>query len=248
MRALLPRAVEDVDLAAAYPVSDRRSSFLRVSMVSSIDGASDAGGRSAGLSGPADKAILALLRDRADVVLVGAGTARAEGYASAKAVSAERTARRTDAGLAEIAPLALVSASCELDPDDAMFRDAAARTIVLTCAAAPADRREAVGTVAEVIIAGEDAVDPLRIRGALGDRGLAHVVCEGGPRLAAELLEAGVVDELCLTVAPRLIGPGPARIVRGDAFAAPHELRLAHLLTEDDFLFLRYATGGFPAA
>lgn len=244
MRRLLPEPAEDVDLRDAYPATDPAASWLRLSMVSSADGASDAGGVTAGLSGSGDKAVLALLRDRADVVLVGAGTARAEGYRSAQTVSPERSRLRADAGLAPVARLALVTNSADLDPAGDAFTDAASPTIVLTCAAAPAARRDALAEVADVIVVGDTHVDPSGIRAALGELGLPRVVCEGGPRLAADLLAAGVVDEVCLTLAPQLIGPGPGRIVRGESFDGGHSLQLEHVLTDDGFLFLRYRTRG----
>ncbi len=74
----------------------------------------------------------------------------------------------------------------------------------------------------------------------LARRGLAQVLCEGGPHLFGSLLAADLVDELCLTVSPLLIGPGPGRIVAGPGRSEPLPMRLAHLLEADGTLLTRY--------
>src|SRR5215211_3753095 len=139
MRRLFPDPVADLDLdgtLAAYAPPAGAHRHLRVNFVSSVDGAVTLDGRSGGLSVPADKRVFGLLRDLAEVILVGAGTARAEGYGP-PAHSPERRARRRALGLAEVPPLALVTGSLELDPAAPLFTAAAARTIVVTSAAAP---------------------------------------------------------------------------------------------------------------
>src|SRR5437899_1114982 len=149
MRQLLPRYAEEVDLDATYAVPDRP--HLRANMVASVDGAASADGRSGGLSGPADKALFATLRGLTDVVLVGAGTVRAENYGPAHP-SPKRRAWRRAMGLAEVPPIAVVSGRLDLDPAGRFFtEDVIARPLVLTCAAAPADRRGALAKVADVL-------------------------------------------------------------------------------------------------
>jgi len=91
---------------------------------------------------------------------------------------------------------------------------------------------------AEVIVAGADRVDVRRAVAALRDLGHRHILCEGGPRLNAQLVAAGLVDELCLTISPMLVGGGAARIL--DGTSSPTGLRLAHVLTDNGFLFCRY--------
>jgi riboflavin biosynthesis pyrimidine reductase len=93
---------------------------------------------------------------------------------------------------------------------------------------------------AEVVTAGADTVDLAAAVLALRERGLHHILCEGGPRLFATLAGAGLVDELCLTVSPRLAGPGPGRIVAGDGWAAEGQAELAGLLEHRGALFARY--------
>ena len=235
MRQLLPRPAEDLsddDLLAAYATADRR---LRVNFVSSADGSVSLRGRSGGLSGPADKRVFALLRDVADVVLVAAGTVRSEGYGYPD-LSARRRRLRTELGLAELPTFAILSRSLYLDLDSSLFTGPPVRTVVLTSADPPADRRAALAERADVV----PTADLAGAVAALHERGLTRILCEGGPVLFASLLAAGLVDELCLTLSPLLAGPGAGRIVAG----VPHPpvgLAVRHLLEEDGVLFLRYA-------
>jgi len=229
----------DLDEAYAAPLG------VRVNMVSSVDGAASREGLSEGLSGPADKRVFSVLRGLADVVLVGAGTARAEGYRPVRP-RPERRQRRVASGLSPVPPLAVVSAALTLDPTAELFTGAEARTLVLTCESAPAGRREALAEVADVVVCGQSTVDIRAGLDSLAERGLRRVLCEGGPTLLGTLLAAGRVDEVCLTVAPLLLAGTAPRIATGPP-AVPASARLLHVLSEDDWLFLRYALAGSPA-
>lgn len=248
MRGLLPEQTELDDTALArlygYPAGPAR--VLRANMVGSLDGAATVEGLSAGLSSPGDRRVFWALRTLADVILVGAGTARAEGYHPTR-IKEPWSSLGLRAGRPAAPPLALVSRSLQLDPDAPLIAQAPAdaRTIVITCAASPADRRAALAGVADVIVAGDDSVDLAVAVAALADRGLGHILCEGGPTLLSDLAVAGLLDELCLTLSPVLAGPAAVRILGrmgdpGTRFPA-RRLTLAHLLEEDDVLFARYA-------
>ena len=242
VRQLLPTPtgeLTDDDLLAAYAVPDGPAPHVRVNFVASADGAAWLDGRSGGLSTAPDKRVFALLRDLADVVLVGAGTIRTEG-SSYPDFSARRRDRRRAGGLAELPTFAVVSGALDLDPSSRLFVGAPVRTIVITSAAAPPDRRAALAPVAEIVTAGEEHVDLAAAVDALAERGLRRVLSEGGPALLGGLVAAGRLDELCLTVTPLLAGPGPGRIVAGPGFGAAG-LTLRHLLSEDGSLFTRYA-------
>jgi riboflavin biosynthesis pyrimidine reductase len=193
VQQLLP-ASGDADLFRAYAAPDPG---VRVNFVTSLDGAATVDGRSDGLSSPADKTLFRLLRALSDVVLVGAGTARIEKYGPIR-LAAEHQSWRADQGMPEVPPLAVVSASMDLDPDSTMFTEAVARPLILTGDDAPADRRERLLQVADVL-PGDSVGTWLRL---LAERGLTRVLCEGGPRLFGTLLGAGPVDELCLTLSP----------------------------------------------
>lgn len=241
MRSLLPTPAAEVDPREAYAVPAGR--HLRVNMVASADGAAAVAGRVGALSGPADQAVLHALRALADVVLVGAGTIRAEGYGPALIPPGEQR-RRTDAGDPPLPRLAIVTRSLDLDLAAPLFTAAAVRPLIVTTAAAPAGRRAAAGDVADVITAGGDRVDLPAALGALADRGLRQVLSEGGPHLLAELFAAKQVDELCLTVSPRVTCGQELRITAGLPLPQPAGLQLAHVLEQDGFLFLRYIRTG----
>lgn len=255
MRRLLPTTLSGdaaggaVDLEAAYawPQTDRQ--LVRANMVASLDGAATLDGVTEGLSGRSDRRLLGLLRGLADVVLVGAGTVRREGYGPVRP-GAERQARRLAAGLAPVPPIAVVSGSLALDPGSRFFVEAVARPIVITHAGAPPDRRAVLEQIADVVIAGEHAADPSRILAALADRGYTRVLCEGGPHLLHEIVAAGRLDELCLTVAPWLVGGEPLRILAGPPLRGRDEWQPVHVLEEGGSLFLRYSRrpADFPAA
>jgi riboflavin biosynthesis pyrimidine reductase len=234
MLRLEPAGTAD-DLAQAYAYPGA-TPWLRANMVAAADGAATYGGRSGGLGGATDRRLLSVLRALADVVVVGAGTVRAEGYGPV-------LPREWWSGLREgrpaAPPLAIVSRALDLDFDAPVFTDAPARTIVITCGSAPEERLRICEKRAEVIVAGDGAVDPGTALDALTTRGLVRQLTEGGPRLLAQFVAAGRLDELCLTVSPQLVAGDAARIVNGPA-AGPIPLRLGHVLEDEDFLFLRY--------
>ncbi len=236
LRQVLPADRDDPDLPALYAYPD--GPWLRANMVSSVDGAASLEGASAGLSSDTDRRLFALLRTLSDVILVGAATVRTERYKPARFNEAWSGLR---AGRTPTPPIAVITRSLDLDPASPLITAAPAdaRTIVITTAQAPADIRAALEPSADVIVAGEEGVDFTAAVAALAERGHRRLLAEGGPHLLGELLAAGLLDELCLTIGPLLAGPGPGRIVAGgDAASLP--LDLAHVLAEDGFLFCRY--------
>lgn len=238
LRQLLPDADGEPDLPALYAYPD--GSWLRANMVSSADGAATLAGASAGLSSDTDRRLFALLRVLSDVILVGAATVRTERYKPAR--PAPEPWRGLRAGRTPTPPIAVITRSLDLDPDSPLITAAPAdaRTIVITTERAPADIKATLEPRADVIVAGEDGVDFKAAVAALAGRGHRRLLAEGGPHLLAELLAAGLLDELCLTTGPLLAGPGPSRIVTGPRPDRAQPLNLAHVLAEDGFLFCRY--------
>lgn len=227
----------------AYPDALDRP-HVRVNFVSSVDGAVTLAGRSGGLSNEADQHLFALLRALSEVVLVGAGTARVEGYRGVRFKPANAELRRR-LGLAPHPPIAVVTGSAAIDPSGGLITDVGAPTIVFTTEDAPAHRRAALADAgADVVVAGKSWVDPALVVRELGDRGLHRVLCEGGPQLFADLVMAGLVDDMCLTVAPVLLAGPAGRIAHGLAEPAPVGLRLASALHDNDNLLLRYVRSG----
>jgi riboflavin biosynthesis pyrimidine reductase len=226
-------------LAAAYAYPQEE--WLRANFVASADGAAYIDGRSEGLSSGGDKQIFGVLRVLADVVLVGAGTARVEEYKPARRRPALTALR---AGRPGTAAISLVTRTLGLNLTSPLFTETPpdARTIVITCAASDAGLRAATAKVADVIVAGDETVDLGAALDALRDRGLRRVLCEGGPHLLGDLSAAGLLDELCLSLSPTLAGPGAGRIIAG-AQASARPLTLTQVLAEEGgFLFCRYAS------
>ena len=239
MRMIFPSAgLELDDFAIAERYAYPRERWLRANMVTSADGAAYVDGRSAGLSSDGDMRIFGVLRALADLVLVGAGTARAEEYKPARC-RAGLAALRT--GRPATATIALVSRALDLDLSSALFTGAPpdARTVVITCAASPAAARARAAKAADVIVAGEENVDLRRALATLADRGLGRVICEGGPHLLGQVAADGLLDELSLTLSPALAGPGAGRVIAGPAFSS-RPMTLAQVLADGNFLFCRY--------
>lgn len=217
---------------------------VRVNFVSSIDGAATHDGLSGGLSGPADKRRFELLRRVCDVVLVGAGTVRDEGYGPMRV--SEASARwRVEHGMPEHPVFAIVSGHLDLDPGSRVFTEAPVRPIVVTSGRASAlDRFEGL---ADLIVAGEQHVDLVAALESIRGRGLTRVLCEGGPTLFGSLLAADAVDELCITIAPSLEAGDSRRISAGEVPQA-RAMRLDQVLRSADTLLLRYSRVGHSQA
>ncbi|GLY42177.1 hypothetical protein Amsp01_082000 [Amycolatopsis sp. NBRC 101858] len=225
----------DLEEIYAYPAAVDRP-WVQVNFVSSADGAVEVDTTSAGLSHAADRRVFLLGRDLADVILVGAGTARAEDYRGVVA-GPKRLDRRRRLGFAGVPPIAVVTRTADLDPASRLFTETVVPPIVVTTESAPTGALEAAG--AEVLRAGTDDVDVRRALELLAARGLRRVACEGGPRLFGRLVADDLVDQLCLTVAPLLVAGPAARIAAGPV-VVPRRLALASILVEDGFTFLRY--------
>jgi len=210
----------DEDLAALYAPPGGTSPWLRVNMISSLDGAATGpDGRSGGLNDEADHRVFAALRSLCDAVVVGAGTARDEGYADLSK------------------PLVLVTRRASVP--EQLRGEEAGRVLVATTAGAEHldEARELLGAE-HVLVTGEDEVDLVRLKRELGERGWRDLLAEGGPSLLRDLLAAGVVDELDLTWVPRLLAGDHPRITVGDPVDLT--MRSAHLLVSGSTLLGRW--------
>ena len=215
MRLLLPDPRDDVTVGELYGrhVRPARGPYVMCSMIASVDGAAVIDGSSAPLGSPTDLSVLLALRAAADVVLVGAGTVRADAYGAP-----------SHAGLT----IAVVTRSAKLDFSSPLFASGAG--IVVTTHEAPA-------VPVRSIRAGRGDVD---LAGALAQLGGGVVLCEGGPSINAQLFAAGLVDELCLTVSPLLAGGDEPRIAQGTSVTPPERLQVVHVAEDDHYLFIRY--------
>ncbi|MFF4907377.1 pyrimidine reductase family protein [Streptomyces sp. NPDC001260] len=234
------------ELAAAYAYPEpapggERVPWLRANMVSTLDGAAQHDGKSQPISNATDMRIFGTLRALADVVVVGAETVRQEGYRPARA-RAEFAAAREAAGQAPAPAIAVVSASLDLDLSLPLFASPLVPTLVLTGAAAAPERVAAAEKAgARVVIAGDGVgVEPDRAVRALAELGHTRLLTEGGPRLLGQLVAAGVLDELCVTVSPMLTAGDAQRIAGGPSVPVPQRFALVSLLEEEGFLYGRY--------
>ncbi len=235
--------VDDDALAAlySYPPAAGRP-VVRANAIISLDGSAVTGGTSGGLGGRGDRLLFAVLRELADVIVVGAGTARAETYSGARMTVAARQ-RRQRRGQSEVPPIALVTRTGDLDRDLAVLTDTEVAPLVLTCSAAAATARARLGGAAQVLdcSAGDPgSVDLATALTRLADRGLMRVLTEGGPSLLGSFAAAGLLDELCLTTAPLIVGGDGGRITAGGREVTAR-LRRAHLLGDGEgYLYARY--------
>jgi riboflavin biosynthesis pyrimidine reductase len=235
-----PAEVTPLEVAQSLRPAERAPAerpYVLANMVGSADGRATVGGRSGGLGNEADRQLFHALREQVDAVLVGTGTLRAERYGPFIR-DPERRARREAAGLAPN-PIGCVATRSMMLPDDiALFEDPASTIAVYTSAdAEPPDvaaRLEVTRLPAEMLTM-TSALELLR-----ADHGARSVLCEGGPTILGALLAEGLVDELFLSLAPRLVaGYGPS-VVEGPELPEPAELDRAWVLESEGLLFLRY--------
>lgn len=186
--------------------------FVAVNMVSSADGKATLEGRTAPMSAAADRELFHHLRAAADGVLVGAGTVRTERYGRVTKTD-ELQAKRARLGVRETAVAVIVSRSGDIDPD--------------------------LGVMAEALIVGDPVEALPRLR---SEEGVRSLLCEGGPHLNSTLFAEGLVDELFLTIAPTIAGPGESlTIVEGLALPEAIDLQLLSVHEAEGHLFLRFA-------
>jgi riboflavin biosynthesis pyrimidine reductase len=259
-------------LGPAHPTA-RPANRPRVilNMVSTADGHATLGGRSGPLSGPADRALFHALRLAVDAVMAGAATVRVERYG--RIIPDESRRRlRVERGLSEEPLACIVSGRLALEGDIPLLADPAARVVILTSSSAslPAGAPSAAGAagaagakVEYIRTARDGRLDLAAALAELRARFDVHtLLCEGGPHLNAQLLEAGLVDELFLSLSPLLAGgdfdgnpahPNPAhpealRILAGPELSPPVALELRGVLEHDSGLFLRYSVAGLAPA
>jgi riboflavin biosynthesis pyrimidine reductase len=242
VRRLLPAPTVQVDVDEAYradrePPGERP--WVLLNMIASVDGGATVAGRSGGLGSQGDKEVFATLRAIADVILAGAATVRTEGYGPPSS-SVATQARRQAHGATPVARIAVVSGSLHLDLQSPLFSSPSSRPYVLTHRQSDPTRRTELASVADVVVAGNTAVDLGDGLRHLSAEGVRVVLSEGGPTVNGQLFAADLVDEVCVTVAPLLLAGDSPRIAIGPPVPGGRPLSLVHVLTEDHYLFLRY--------
>jgi riboflavin-specific deaminase-like protein len=240
MRRLYPAGGEEPLDEVYGDVAAGSGSWVALGMVTSVDGAATVDGVSGGLGQEGDRAAFRGLRAACDVILVGAGTVRAERYGPPR-TRPHDVARRAARGQAERPAIAVVSSSLDLTGADRLLEeDPTWRPIVITHRGAdPTLVAELTRQGVDVVTAGEARVDLVAAVDALRSRGMRRILCEGGPRLNGQMLAHGLIDEVFVTVAPRLAGGPAPRIVVGDALAET-VLELVGVRQHGDEVLLRY--------
>ena len=234
---------DDERLAAYYAYPDGLDRcWVRANMLSSIDGGATDDGKSGGLAGPGDRALFARMRQEADVIVVGASTVRIENYSGAQ-MSASQRQDRQRRGQAEVPPIAVITHSADFEHDAKLFTRAEVPPLILTSRKTADDARRRFGALAEVIDASgpqSDRVDPAAVLDVLNRRGLRRVLTEGGPSLLGLFIEQNLLDELCVTIAPILVGGSARRIATGSG-EAHTKMRRSHVLSDEaGYLYTRY--------
>ena len=236
--------VGDPELVELYRhPAPEAGAWLRTNFVTSLDG-SIAGpdGRSGSINTSSDQHVFAVHRALADAVLVAGGTARNEGYRAVD-LAPWQQAIRTAQGLAPLPTLVVVTRSGRLDPAIASPVEGPGGPVVVATTvgnpAAELDPLRAAGV--EVLELGNGEVDLAGLVDDLAGRGLPRLLCEGGPHLHRDLLAAGLVDELSLTLAPVVVGGQGLRTTSGPGLpeSLPFELAFA-LRADDDTVFTSY--------
>jgi riboflavin-specific deaminase-like protein len=240
MRRLLPDPAEVTveDQLGGYRPWERAPAerpFVAVNFASTVDGRASIGGVSGPIGSETDTAMLVGLRARFDALMIGAGTMRAERY-GALVPSPERRESREREGLAPVPLMVLVSARLDLPWDASLFTEGDGRVLIFT-----ASETEPPDTATEVEVVRHDGrVDLAEALAHLRQAEIRALLCEGGPRLHAQLEAAGLVDDLFLTTSPKLVGGGAPRIIEGE-LPGIATLELSWMLEEDGELFARYS-------
>lgn len=260
MRRFLPSPgpdLNDEDLLAEAVSPTPGRPFVRFNMVSSLDGRGVLDGVSGGLGTAPDQRLFPVLRAVADAIVVGSGTAVAEGYAG-ELLPARLRNWRSAQGLCQRPTTVILSKSGSLPPDSPVLRDAPARTLVAVAEGANPERIAALRSVCEVVLV-PDGSPPAAVTDALVARGLHHLHHEGGPGILSRYVEATSLDSLCLTLSPllapagtggitALVSPTPAQttpvqtapVQATPAQTQPLQMRLHRIYEEDSTLLTEY--------
>lgn len=245
MRQLLPVPTEDIDIEACYfsdrrePVSNRP--WVAVNTAMSADGATALNGRSKGIGGASDHLAFHALRAAADFIVVGAGTAREEHYGPAGVVASLEEARRAS-GRPMPPRIALVTRSLDLDASSSIFTASPTRPLIFTIEGHSEETIAKYTDVADVFVTGRDNVDLTAALETIATLGARFALVEGGPSLNGQLIEDGLVDEWCVTLAGSLVLGPSRRAAFGQSLPSPANLVLDRVISDEADLLLRYLT------
>ena len=248
MKQIFPEETE-VDPIDVYnndlrtPLNSRP--WILLNMVNSVDGFISFEGRAGGLSGSADRNIYQIIRGLADIILVGAGTVRAENYKAPKTPEGKLAEFRESRGQEKRPRIAVLSGELNLNPDMGLFAERHPEDkppLIYTKSESLEKNRSQFATSSEIIDFPEEELNVSRVVHDLFNQDAKIVVCEGGPNLNAHLLADDLIDEFCLSVSPRAVGGENPPPFLNHPVDSPVELSLNRILLEEEFLFCRYLT------
>jgi riboflavin biosynthesis pyrimidine reductase len=248
MRQLLPTQLDAVDPFELFAGDERAAApdrpWVLANMITSLDGATHVDGLSGGLGSEADRVTFRAIRAVADVILVAAGTARSEQYHPVR-TNPDVVDARLARGQRERPRLAILTRHLDLDLDGELFTSPDP-PIVLTTEHAPQVRVRYAESRTDVVQFPGDRVDVAEAVRALGALGARIVLSEGGPTLIGQLALADVLDELCLSLSPLIVGGDAARVT--DVPVTTHRTyELCRVLEDASMLLLRYVRSNEPA-
>ncbi len=228
MKQIFPSFATEIDVNAAYRTERLAHSgrpWVMANMVSSLDGAGNFEGKSGPLSSPKDREIFHFLRSLADIVLIGAATVKVENYGPTKNANGPA--------------IAVVSNQLSFDWNSPLFTENSVRPFIITCEKADPALRTKASQFAEVLVTGDQHVDLSSALKELALRDKKVVLCEGGPTLLGQLVEENLLDELCLTLSPILVGDQGHSIIKSKSFE-PRSAQPVMIMEDQGSLFMRY--------
>ncbi|MCL5076725.1 MAG: dihydrofolate reductase family protein [Actinobacteria bacterium] len=226
--------IDQIDLSEFYPdpkLEPTNTVWIRANFATAANGVVKVDDQSQAVSGPPDRAIFNYLRKQCNAILVGAGTARKENYGVPQPNPDSHARPR----------LVIVSNSLDI-PSNAKFLDREHPPLIVTSAKSYESNNDEIdgfGNLAEFVILGEEKVDLSRVKTLLSSMALTSVLCEGGPNLFSQLLSLKLINELCLTISPKIAGGKPTGIAELPQNLTI-EMELGSHLSIDNFQFCRY--------
>jgi riboflavin-specific deaminase-like protein len=208
--------------------------------VCTADGRAAFDGRSAPLSDAGDRAIFHTLRERVDAVIAGTNTLRTERYGRL-IPKPETRARRLAKGLAAEPLACVVTRTGKVPTEIPLFSEREARIVVFAAAGTAGSLTDCAARVTVVELELAELTLSNVLRHLRADHEVGSLLCEGGPSIFGSLVHEALVDELFLTLAPKLTGGGHApTITNGPELAELRPLEPVWLLEREGSVFMRY--------
>ena len=217
--------------------------WIRGNMISSLDGSSTKDGRSGGLANINDRAIFSIIRQSADIIIVGASTVLIEEYSNV-CLSINQQNERKKYGQSNIPQIAVITTSSKLKKSDKFFSlNKKQVPFVFTSANNFINTQKRLNMSAEVVNVSSknpEKIDFFTIVKFLAERKFFRILIEGGPFILGKLMEKNILNELCLTISPILIGGKSKRIAISTKQLEVRMQPLSLLMDNEGYFYIRY--------